>query len=653
MPSAFIAEQMRRKGLRRICVISGSPPFRDTATQQWQSAFPGDWLRVTTAPAGHTDEHLAQRARQFLGQEWLHAIYDASQGLHLETFAALAGTLVAGSWLILLLPESSSQQPIIDVDSLRWAECEQPIATPIFYRHLWRQLRRDSNHLIWREGEPRPQDRPLTMADWTPQGGAQQQAIIEELLCLPEGNCIVTAPRGRGKSALGGMLAALQPPCLITGPAKVATAVMARHAGEHYHFRAPDAILAAEDPGSWQWLIIDEAASLPTPQLQALITRFPRCLLLTTTEGYEGTGQGFLLKFGASGVVTKHFTLKTPQRYSVGDPLESFIERLLVLRDLPSSTVTRSPSLTLRAYQPADWSQYPTLATSTFQLLQAAHYRTTPVDLRRMMDAPHCGYWQMVEGEHCYGALGWVEEGEQSAELAHAVWRGERRPRGNLVAQSLAAHSRFPEAMLLASRRISRLAVSQPLRREGIGSRLVHALRENSQDKDFLSVSFGYTPELWHFWQRCGFQMVRMGTQREASSGCYAAMAIYPLTPAGQQLCKQAVAHFQRDWPIQQARYSPELSLGEWPSEDALFSQQDYEELVGFAQAHRPLSVSFPALWRAQQRYPHVECGQYLQHCLQRSQLPAGWSRKLWLLQLRHETADFLTLLPESSGQPT
>lgn len=45
-------------------------------------------------------------------------------------------------------------------------------------------------------------------------------------------------------------------------------------------------------------------------------------------------------------------------------------------------------------------------------------------------------------------------------------------------------------------------------------------------------MSFGYTPELWRFWQRCGFTLVRLGTHREASSGCYTAMALYPLSEA-------------------------------------------------------------------------------------------------------------------------
>ncbi|WP_275429087.1 tRNA-binding protein, partial [Serratia marcescens] len=58
---------------------------------------------------------------------------------------------------------------------------------------------------------------------------------------------------------------------------------------------------------------------------------------------------------------------------------------------------------------------------------------------------------------------------------------------------------------------------------------------------------FGYTPELWRFWQRCGFLLVRMGTHREASSGCYTAMALYPLSAAGQQLAWREHQRLARD----------------------------------------------------------------------------------------------------------
>ncbi|TGD49198.1 hypothetical protein C9F10_05710, partial [Salmonella enterica subsp. enterica serovar Poona] len=47
------------------------------------------------------------------------------------------------------------------------------------------------------------------------------------------------------------------------------------------------------------WLVFDEAAAIPSPLLLQLVSRFPRILLTTTVQGYEGTGRGFFLKFCA------------------------------------------------------------------------------------------------------------------------------------------------------------------------------------------------------------------------------------------------------------------------------------------------------------------------------------------------------------------
>ncbi|TKU99350.1 GNAT family N-acetyltransferase, partial [Citrobacter sp. TBCS-14] len=88
--------------------------------------------------------------------------------------------------------------------------------------------------------------------------------------------------------------------------------------------------------------------------------------------------------------------------------------------------------------------------------------------------------------------------------------------RGNLVAQSLAAHGGDPLAATLVGRRVSRIAVHPARQREGIGQQLIMQAHQYSSQCDYLSVSFGYTAELWRFWQRCGFVMVRMGNHREA-----------------------------------------------------------------------------------------------------------------------------------------
>jgi tRNA(Met) cytidine acetyltransferase len=107
---------------------------------------------------------------------------------------------------------------------------------------------------------------------------------------------------------------------------------------------------------------------------------------------------------------------------------------------------------------------------------------------------------------------------------------------GNLVAQSLAAHGGDPLAATLVGRRVSRIAVHPARQREGIGQQLIVLAHHYSTSCDYLSVSFGYTAELWRFWQRCGFVLVRMGNHREASSGCYTAMALLPISEAGKRL---------------------------------------------------------------------------------------------------------------------
>ncbi len=86
-----------------------------------------------------------------------------------------------------------------------------------------------------------------------------------------------------------------------------------------------------------------------------------------------------------------------------------------------------------------------------------------------------------------------------------------RRPRGNLVAQSLAAHGSNPLAATLRGRRVSRIAVHPARQREGTGQQLIAGALQYTRDLDYLSVSFGYTGELWRFWHRCGFVLVRIG----------------------------------------------------------------------------------------------------------------------------------------------
>ncbi|MCU5774025.1 GNAT family N-acetyltransferase [Erwiniaceae bacterium BAC15a-03b] len=592
-----LTTQMQRQGMRRLLVISGDAQWCQHQAEQWQAQLAGDWLWV--GEAAQQQPHCAPGAlRNLLGQEFRHALFDARKGFHAEAFAALAGTLLAGSWLLLLVPPWQAWSAAIDRDSLRWNDAAEAIATPNFVAHLQQQLLSDKRVAILRQDAPlRLQPLPAA-ADWQPEGQQQQQRLLQQLLTAPPGVSVLTAPRGRGKSALAGMLAQRWPgKCWVTAPAKVSTDVLAQFAGEAFRFYAPDTLLAAcasQPPAQVDWLLIDEAAAIPAPILQRLIRYFPRVLLTTTVQGYEGTGRGFLLKFCAALPQAQFFTLDQPLRWALNDPLESFVERSLLFDE--GGSFSSSGEVHFQRAEQSDWLARPASLTALYQLLTSAHYRTSPLDLRRMMDAQGMHFVAAYCQQQVCAALWLVDEGGLSAELASAVWAGARRPRGNLVAQSLAAHSGFPEAAQLRSRRISRIAITPARRRCGIGRQLIAQCVAGAAGLDFLSVSFGYTDELWQFWQACGFQLVRIGTQREASSGCYSAMALLPVSAAGRDLTQRAVKRLARDYYWLQQQLDQSLAIVCDLQQE--FNHADGQEVAGFAFAHRPFEAAMPALGR-------------------------------------------------------
>ncbi|EEX2214556.1 TPA: tRNA cytosine(34) acetyltransferase TmcA [Escherichia coli] len=591
-----LTAQMKREGIRRLLVLSGEEGWCFDHALKLRDALPGDWLWISPQP--DAENHCSPSALQtLLGREFRHAVFDARHGFDAAAFAALSGTLKAGSWLVLLLPvwEEWENQP--DADSLRWSDCPDPIATPHFVQHLKRVLTADNDAILWRQNQPFSLAHFTPRTDWHPATGApqpEQQQLLQQLLTMPPGVAAVTAARGRGKSALAGQLISrIAGSAIVTAPAKAATDVLAQFAGEKFRFIAPDALLASDEQADW--LVVDEAAAIPAPLLHQLVSRFPRTLLTTTVQGYEGTGRGFLLKFCARFPHLHRFELQQPIRWAQGCPLEKMVSEALVFDD-ENFTHTPQGNIVISAFEQTLWRSEPETPLKVYQLLSGAHYRTSPLDLRRMMDAPGQHFLQAAGENEIAGALWLVDEGGLSQELSQAVWAGFRRPRGNLVAQSLVAHGSNPLAATLRGRRVSRIAVHPARQREGTGRQLIAGALQYTHDLDYLSVSFGYTGELWRFWQRCGFVLVRMGNHREASSGCYTAMALLPMSDAGKQLAEREHYRLRRDAQAL-AQWNGE-TLPVDPLNDAILSDDDWLELAGFAFAHRPLLTSLGCLLR-------------------------------------------------------
>ncbi|MDE9493280.1 GNAT family N-acetyltransferase [Xenorhabdus bovienii] len=682
-----LQEQMQRQGQRRLVVLSGNALWSEQIVNQLKKQFQGDWVTVASG-----DEGVIEPVKAFslLGREFMHGIFDVTRGFNAEALAILAGTLKAGSWLVMRVPTWSQWPAQPDEDSLRWNESAGVISTPHFIQHIQQQILELPDILLWQQGKPFQPMQLLQTVPWQmPDGNptASQQAILEQLLRASQGVWVVTAPRGRGKSALAGMLIQQWPgKCWLCAPAKITTEVIRYYSGtsdpeqdspvDKTPFWAVDNLLKycrlknnrqGHDIDA-DWLLIDEAAAIPTPQLAELIRYFPRVLLTTTVQGYEGTGRGFLLKLCATLPDCHVRELETPMRWAENDPLETWLDSSLLFDDKrlfnekslsDEPLVYSEPEKNLHFYPIAQamWLRQPELLRQFYGLLTSAHYRTSPLDLRRLLDGNGMTFLAAIsrsamDNQQLIGALWMVSEGGLPQTLAHEVWAGRRRPRGNLVAQSLAAHGGFPQAATMRSQRVSRIAVQAQYRRRGIAQHLVaqQCQEARAQKQDFLSVSFGYTAELWSLWQTCGFRLVRMGTHLEASSGCYTAMAILPLSEKGKWLAESAQQQLCRD------AYWLELLIGfSLPidhHDDNQLSDSDWQELAGFAFAHRPLSASYFALQRLLLAHDLAlpALRKYLQQQIDIEQCARDLSlsgRKALLKRCREETAGALASIDE------
>src|SRR5262249_29577459 len=160
-----------------------------------------------------------------------------------------------------------------------------------------------------------------------------------------------------------------------------------------------------------------------------------------------------------------------PARWDPGDPVEAWLADTFLLDAEPADPVEP-----YGAPEPLDRDRMDgDVLRDAFGLLVAAHYRTRPSDLRRMLDGPHLSICA-IRGLRGLGAVALVaEEGGLPDALAHAIGRGETRPLGHLVPEVLACHLGRPELATNRGRRVVRIAVHAEARRRGLGRALVAA----------------------------------------------------------------------------------------------------------------------------------------------------------------------------------
>ena len=536
------------------------------------------------------------KATNLLGQEFEHILFDGRNGIHLEALAIAAGTLKMGGVLCLVLSDWEHLSLQLDQDSLRWNGNQSAIATPNFIYHFKQCIER-YHFPILRDESAVEFPAVFYSNEHHKNATLAQQQIIENILQADQDIYFLTAKRGRGKSTLLGMLAnQIQAPVYLTASNKSAVHSVIEFSEREIEFIAPDelTIRLQHEPEFSQsaWLLVDEAAMIPLPLLQEYSQYFQHIVFSTTIHSYEGTGRGFELKFKRKIHRTfQHFELKQPLRWQENDPLEHFIDDLLLLN--AEDAFQQFPFQPHLPYQIRE-VQKPHHIAEFYGLMTLAHYRTSPLDLRRLFDGESQHFYFVEYQQNFLGAIWVLEEGNMADdELIIQIQQGKRRPKGNLVPQALCFHENLSQACKLRSLRISRIAVQPNWQKKGIGQNLMKFM-ENSE-VDFLSVSFGYTDELAKFWQKCGFVLVHLGEHQEASSGCYSAIALKGLSKEGLALVERAYNQFQRNLPLSFHPFAINFQQNQL---DWQLDEFDWLSLKNFANFHRTLFSSIPAIRR-------------------------------------------------------
>ena len=538
---------------RRLLVVRGSAPeTREKAIAAIAALAPDEVVWAgSDAPAGV--RAVAPRGLDaLLGASADAAVLDLHAGLDADAIARAEGLVRRGGELVLRM----SERPVARADLAVSGRALEEVGT--------RALARFERTLAAATSTaPLAPVAPSTPVASTEEQSALVLRLVPSLLDPTPRLVTLVADRGRGKSAaLGRALraaidAAPDTKCVVSAPSEDAL-------GEVHRFARPTSLRFVTAAGLSRGadhdadvIVIDEAAQLSVPRLRRIVLAHPRAriVLATTCHGYEGTGRGFALRFvrwaRTRGLAVEEHTLTAPIRWDAGDPLERWAYEALVLDAVPATL--GAPAVPRHEQLGRDrLTEDERTLRALFGLLLSAHYRTSPDDLVRLLDAPNLDVHALFEGEDVVAACLVAHEGGLDEAAIAALASGRTRLSRHALADTLASHSATPEAARLTMVRSVRIAVHEERRGRGLARRLVEAVHA-SYAPDLFGTMFGATADLVKMRRALGYALVRVGVSRGARSGEPAAVMIRPVSTRARALVERLRVDLARELPAQLA----------------------------------------------------------------------------------------------------
>jgi tRNA(Met) cytidine acetyltransferase len=536
--------------------------------------------------------------RQYLGQEFDGLLYNAYQGFRANAVMALSGTIKREGLMFLLCPELNGWAAFSDPERKKRTSYgfDHANNASAFISRLVAKIKQADDVVLY---TPEHFNGPLAVSSTQTSIGngyeqtSCQNTALQKITKVVTGHrkrpLVIDADRGRGKSSVLGMAAAelLNGHCkdiIITAPNAKACQQAFIHAerilvgsvfnkmtltleDKQLRFIPPDVILATKP--KTDLLLVDEAAAIPTPVLKQLLSHYNRMAFSTTVHGYEGSGRGFEIRF------KKHLDTHTPDwqslhlsepiRWNKGDTLEDFWFDALLMKESATAnqqlkTIDKD-SLSFEVLQGKSLITRLELLSNIFSLMVNAHYQTVPDDLQRLLDSPDHFILVAKCNTTLVGVILYVSEPAYLSELTDDIHCGKRRVNGHLLSQSLCFHCGIKEATALTYIRTVRIAVNPQYQQQGIGSKLLQQLKTIAaeQQVDMLGTSFGLEEQLLNFWQKNNYHLIRIGHQKDASSGEHSGLMLSPTSAKANPLLQTAHADFSKEFAFQLSRHFKRL----------------------------------------------------------------------------------------------
>lgn len=529
---------------------------------------------------------------QLLGHDTHYVIYDAVDGIDANSLTASAGTVVGGGLLFIIHRSDKDAQlnssanlanygaQWLDACFVNLIQIKQVDPGPNTVTAG--KLRENRMTEIIEQAED------LTSPALSHTGDvaslvdySEQQAAIASIGKVVTGHrkrpLVLTADRGRGKSAALGMAAAQlmetrDIAIVITAPSVKSVSTAFKHAefrldgairekrqltfgGSTMQFVAPDELLSSRP--NCDLLLVDEAAAIPVPMLKAMVSTYHRLVFSSTVHGYEGCGRGFTLRFLPWLQDTRpggrHLHLSQPMRWAKNDPLENWLFGSFLLNAelpvLPQSDQGAVPEF--RKISQKELLANHCLLQACFALLVNAHYQTSPNDLLHLLSDDSVTLHGGFSNGECVACVTTVKEGNIETSLVEDIGKGKRRPKGHLVPTTIINHLGGSEVASLTCHRVMRIAVHPELQRQSVGSQFIGWLVSRVESENaYVATSFGASPYLLDFWLQCGFQPMWLGSSKDQASGCFSVVMVHLSESTPHQWAIESQAYWAENFSL-------------------------------------------------------------------------------------------------------